>query len=176
MNSIIDFYVEDMYRKSINVLFSPDNWGSMVGISISDNTEKICSEELNNALGWSKETYSDVREIYNYHECIDNNFSKKIQNRFLNEVYVVNYNNKFYILDAGGRGANIFYLSTEFIKVNVSENKIEYIAKSKYVDDTSENFDSEKSNSENPVKYEEKSFVLIKESDRWLVDEFTLPY
>ena len=67
-------------------------------------------------------------------------------------------------------------MSTELIKVNISENKIEYIAKSKYVDDTNENFDPEKSNSENPVKYEEKPFIIIRENNKWLVDEFTLPY
>ncbi len=56
----------------------------MAGIPISDDTEKIRSEKLNNALGWGKDTVAEVREIYNYHECIDNNFSKKVQDRFLN--------------------------------------------------------------------------------------------
>ena len=79
INSIVDSYVEDMYEKSINVLFSPYDWGSRVGISISDDTEKISSEKLNNALGWDKNAVADVREIYNYHECIDNNFSKKFK-------------------------------------------------------------------------------------------------
>ena len=79
INSIVDSYVEDMYEKSINVIFSPYDWGSRVGISISDDTEKISSEKLNNALGWDKNAVADVREIYNYHECIDNNFSKKFK-------------------------------------------------------------------------------------------------
>ncbi len=38
INSIVGSYVED---KSTNLLFSPYDWGSRVGISISDNTEKI---------------------------------------------------------------------------------------------------------------------------------------
>ena len=67
-------------------------------------------------------------------------------------------------------------MSAELIKVNISENKIEYIAKLKYVDDKNENFDPEKSDGENPVKYEEKPFILIRENNKWLVDKFILPY
>ncbi len=74
-------------------------------------------------------------------------------------------NGKLYCRD-GGRGANIYYKSTELIPVKVTESMAEYTAVSYYSDpDTNE-----------PMDKQSYTFKMMNMGDGWRTADFTLPY
>lgn len=131
---------------------------------------KLQTEEIYND---KTEEYVFGSEITNFYNVIDNFFTEKGKEQFLNTVEGVFVKDGKAYTGFFGRASDATYVSTELILKESSEEAIEYIAKSKYIDDEEFQGDASEYTGEK-FKYEEKPFKIVYENNKWLVDEFTL--
>lgn len=154
---------------------------------VSDNNDTIKTLSDVDALKEIKEKYQKANDIYlftglnvsenlliidekqayeitNYNEIMDNVFTANGKKQF-EDYYkdvIIKVEGKVY-KQGDIKDENAMYDSTEFIKKSIDTTKINYTAKSKFIDKANENKE----------EYKENDFVIVKQNDKWLIDNFT---
>ena len=123
---------------------------------IVDDLQKITV----NGLEYSKIT--DATYISSMKQLYSTNGYSTIFSTFKT---IVEANNGDYYIALAARGSNIYYVGNELVVSNITDSKIEFIAKETY-----------RSENDASITYvENNAFVLVKENGVWKVDKFELP-
>ena len=102
--------------------------------------------------------------VKNYDNIVDNNFSNSLKSNFeKNAICLVVFQDKHW-LEEGGGGFSTYNGIEELSNIEITNNKISCIVKTKHIDGEGK-----------PLEYEESSFSIIKNGNDWLIDDFTLP-
>lgn len=100
-------------------------------------------------------------EIMNYDEVVKTYFTDNMIADFEeNAIFLKLKDSKAYVL-IGGWGFSTYERVDEFKDINITENKITSIVKTRHIDDEG-----------NFIGYLESPFNLVKNEDNWLIDEF----
>lgn len=113
--------------------------------------ENIVDNEGNSLSGY---------EILNYDEVVNSNFTKNGKEQYEKNNTLAYYNGKVYG-NMVGYATDITLVKTEFIKLEISSDKIACTAREIYYDE--ENMQS---------RYQDESFVIKKENNSWKVESF----
>lgn len=135
--------------------------------NISDTEEKVYISELKQS--------ASCREITNFYEVLNNTFTEKGKQQYLSKKEGIAIENGKVYTDFSGKGGDVTYVSTELILKTSENNKMEYVAKAKYIDDAGYT-DFSQTYTGNNFRYEESPFVLVYENGTWLIDDFTMAY
>ena len=140
----------------------------------------IGKEKYNDAIQsyWNDPTVDELQKItingLEYSKITDATYISSMKqlystngyaNIFLTFKTIVEANNGDYYIALAARGSNIYYVGNELVVSNITDSKIEFIAKETY-----------RSENDASITYvENNAFVLVKENGEWKVDKFELP-
>lgn len=121
-----------------------------------------------------------LNEIVNFNEVMNTYFTEKGREQFKNTVTsMLIKDGKAY--EAGeGRAEDPTYCGTELILENEEDGRMEYIAKSRYIDkeaiEEEEGTEIDYSKySEEDYYFEERPFIIVYDGEKWRIEAFTLP-
>lgn len=152
--------VDEMYEKAFNAYKNP--YDNPIYVK-SENEEEVYIEELG-------ETVKCV-EILNYDDIANEIFSEKGKEELLIRTNIYKLGDKYYC--PVEEGPKSLYVSTEFVEVEITNDRRGYNAKTTFIDD--EEYEGEVSEyTGEQFRYEENAFILVLENGKWLVEEFML--
>ncbi len=139
-------------------------WSYTIGIPYAVNT----SEFVTNSFGWKY--YLVINDGVNSLADVENDYYKVFSRKYQNALAdtFMESNGHVYVLDAGGRGTNMFYTSSDVKSIDsTGEDEITFTVVSHYSG----------SPYDDSGYYEtEDKFTIVREGDSWRVGEFILPY
>jgi hypothetical protein len=183
-------FVTMMHEKAEDLFYPcvPWDWGSLSGIKIQSPESKDLTKikytdiklksrseqenlEFQNIFKDPGFTYG--LKIQNYNEALSSFLTPQMQQKLEKTHYITEYNNELFTFD-GGKGCMNFFLYSDFIPKNISKDKLEYVVKSKYTTDAEneKKYRQEGKIDQQYIKTITKDFILIKQNDRWLIDQF----